>query len=246
MTQSRVAAFGSDDISDELNLATLSERELQILERAIDGLTDQQIGNAINISPSTVNSYWVRIRGKLGHLSRTDLVSRILRQRALRENEILRARISDLERQLATSQQSEWNGENAELLRIAFEAHPDPVLILDERSSIIMASRQACLFFGYPPAQIIGLCLSDLVMANRRSHGHAGPFSLQALESLGKLGLEYAVFARTKSGALIRVFLLLQSADFKDSRIGTCVIRPFTEEIQIRQAQAAVMLMDAS
>src|SRR5436309_15501282 len=108
----------------QLNLKALSEREIEILERAIEGLTDQQIGATINISASTVNSYWVRIRGKLGHLSRTELVSRILQQRALEQNDLLRARIQELEGELAATKKGAWNSENADFLRVVFEAHP--------------------------------------------------------------------------------------------------------------------------
>ena len=59
----------------------LSERELQVLEYAVKGHTDDMIARAMGIEKGTVNSYWVRIRGKLGHLSRTHLVSNYLQER---------------------------------------------------------------------------------------------------------------------------------------------------------------------
>ena len=230
----------------QLNLGALSDREVEILERAIEGLTDQQIGTAINISASTVNSYWVRIRGKLGHLSRTELVSRILQQRALEENDILRARIAELESDLELTDKTAWNSENAEMLRVVFESHPDPILVLNEKGTIIAASSKAGEFFGLEPKDLVGCPLDRYISSNARSNNKKAIFTLESLEKLGKLGLEYAIFARAKDGSLSRVFLMLQTANLGDSRIVTCVVRSFAEEIQIRQARAAVILADAS
>src|SRR5437868_5974451 len=100
---------------ENLNYANLSEREREILELAIDGLTDQQIGIRINISASTVNSYWVRIRGKLGHLSRTELVSRILQQRALADADLMRQRVEGLQAEIDALKSSAYNSENVEV-----------------------------------------------------------------------------------------------------------------------------------
>ncbi|RYZ87846.1 MAG: LuxR family transcriptional regulator, partial [Proteobacteria bacterium] len=57
----------------------LSQREREVLDLAIDGHTDEQIAQSIGISVSTVNSYWVRIRAKVGPHSRTEIVSKMLR-----------------------------------------------------------------------------------------------------------------------------------------------------------------------
>jgi len=228
-----------------LNLGALSDRELEILERAIEGLTDQQIGAAINISASTVNSYWVRIRGKLGHLSRTELVSRILQQRALEENDILRAKIAELDAELAKVKKAAWNSENAEMLRVVFESHPDALLVLDDKGVILAASAKAGDFFGHQPKELVGCPLDSYISSNSRANNKKSLFTLEALEKLGKLGLEYAIFARARDGSLSRVFLLLQTAKLGDTQIITCVVRSFTEEIQIRQARASVILADA-
>ncbi len=62
--------------------ADLSDRELQVLEYAVKGYTDDMIAQAMNIEKGTVNSYWVRIPGKLDHLSRTHLGANYLRLQA--------------------------------------------------------------------------------------------------------------------------------------------------------------------
>lgn len=57
----------------------LSKREEQVLELAVKGKTDDMIAQSLGIERGTVNSYWVRIRGKHGHLSRTHLVANYVR-----------------------------------------------------------------------------------------------------------------------------------------------------------------------
>ena len=61
---------------------SLSERELQVLDYATQGYTDDMIAQALGIGKGTVNSYWVRIRGKMGHLSRTHLVANHIQSKA--------------------------------------------------------------------------------------------------------------------------------------------------------------------
>jgi DNA-binding CsgD family transcriptional regulator len=59
----------------------VSTRERQILERAMEGMTDKEIACDLGISPATVKSYWLRIRQKVGGLTRTEAVARVLQQR---------------------------------------------------------------------------------------------------------------------------------------------------------------------
>ncbi|MGV3614131.1 MAG: helix-turn-helix domain-containing protein [Fimbriimonas sp.] len=84
-------------MAEEFNRSRLSRRECEILDFASDGLTDQQIALRLKISTSTVNSYWVRVRGKLGQLSRTELVATSLRQQAKLEMRELQAQTAHLE-----------------------------------------------------------------------------------------------------------------------------------------------------
>jgi DNA-binding CsgD family transcriptional regulator len=60
----------------------LSTRERQVLELAAKGHTDDMIASELGIETGTVNSYWVRVRGKLGHLSRTHLVANFVQGQA--------------------------------------------------------------------------------------------------------------------------------------------------------------------
>src|SRR5689334_16434395 len=79
-----------------LDLELLSTRERQILGLAVEGCTDEQIGQRLGITTSTVNSYWVRIRSKVGLLSRTEIVGGYLRQLAIVESAELRTMVERL------------------------------------------------------------------------------------------------------------------------------------------------------
>ncbi len=60
----------------------LSARELAVLNFAAKGYTDDMVASELGIQTGTVNSYWVRIRGKLGNLSRSELVAQFVQKNA--------------------------------------------------------------------------------------------------------------------------------------------------------------------
>ena len=57
----------------------LSPRESQIVDLAIQGLTNEAIAISLEISVGTVNTYWLRIRLKVGGVGRTDTVARVIK-----------------------------------------------------------------------------------------------------------------------------------------------------------------------
>lgn len=71
----------------------LSPREEQIVALCAEGLTNEAIAHELGISLGTVNTYWLRIKLKVGGLGRTDTVVRIIKERAekaLRESNVER------------------------------------------------------------------------------------------------------------------------------------------------------------
>lgn len=81
----------------------LSRREGEVLRLASNGFTDQQIAQSLGIRVSTVTTYWVRIRGKVGQLSRSEIIAGSVRQRSLEtlnelrsENARLRAELGEV------------------------------------------------------------------------------------------------------------------------------------------------------
>ena len=52
----------------------LSERELQVLQKGTEGLSNKQIASVLNIGPRTVQTHWRNIFDKLGVYSRTEAI----------------------------------------------------------------------------------------------------------------------------------------------------------------------------
>jgi hypothetical protein len=52
------------------------------LDLATKGYTDDMISHKLGIGKGTVNTYWVRIRGKLGHSTRSELVAHYVQRLA--------------------------------------------------------------------------------------------------------------------------------------------------------------------
>lgn len=77
----------------------LSPREEQIVELCTEGLTNEAIAHKLGISVGTVNTYWLRIKLKVGGLGRTDTVVRVIKDRAekaLRDANVERRSLTDM------------------------------------------------------------------------------------------------------------------------------------------------------
>jgi DNA-binding CsgD family transcriptional regulator len=62
----------------------LSPRESEIVELCMEGLTNEAIAHQLGLSVGTINTYWLRIKLKVGGTGKTDTVVRIIRERAER------------------------------------------------------------------------------------------------------------------------------------------------------------------
>lgn len=60
----------------------LSEREYQIAQLASEGLTDKEIARRINVSVTTIRTYWMRIRRKVRASNRAQAIVRALDSRS--------------------------------------------------------------------------------------------------------------------------------------------------------------------
>jgi len=77
----------------------LSPREKEIVELCIHGLTNEAIAHKLGLSVGTVNTYWLRIKMKVGGTGRTDTVVRVIKERAevaLRAANVERKSLTDL------------------------------------------------------------------------------------------------------------------------------------------------------
>jgi DNA-binding CsgD family transcriptional regulator len=77
----------------------LSSREEQIVELCVAGLTNEAIAKKLDLSMGSVNTYWLRIKLKVGGLGRTDTAVRVIKdraERALREANVDRAELAEI------------------------------------------------------------------------------------------------------------------------------------------------------
>jgi len=77
----------------------LSPREEEIVELCVEGLTNDAIAHRLGLSVGTVNTYWLRIKLKVGGQGRTDTVVRVIKDRAekaLREANVERKELSEI------------------------------------------------------------------------------------------------------------------------------------------------------
>ena len=63
---------------------TLTERQRQILEHTIDGLSAEEISKRLNLSPFTVNEHLDAVRRKLGAANRAEAIAIALRKHLLK------------------------------------------------------------------------------------------------------------------------------------------------------------------
>lgn len=60
----------------------LSPREEEIVDLCVHGLTNEGIAHRLGISVGTVNTYWLRIKLKVGGLGKTDTVVKVIKEKA--------------------------------------------------------------------------------------------------------------------------------------------------------------------
>lgn len=77
----------------------LSPREEEIVELSLEGLTNEAVASRLGISVGTVNTYWLRIKLKVGGQGKTDTVGRVIKERAenaLRDANVERKGLTDI------------------------------------------------------------------------------------------------------------------------------------------------------
>lgn len=147
---------------DERN--RLSQREDEVLRLAASGLTDQQIANVLNIKVSTVTTYWVRIRGKVGQLSRAELIALSVRQRSQEAMNELRMENARLKSEVSHRQSAENEAlRSAGILKASLDLVPEGMLIVRPDGGVAVSNRAAEGILGCGSKQLEGLCIQDLL-----------------------------------------------------------------------------------
>ncbi|MEQ1822235.1 MAG: LuxR C-terminal-related transcriptional regulator [Fimbriimonadaceae bacterium] len=122
----------------------LSAREKEVLDLAAQGLTDKAIANEIGISPTTVVTYWARIRSKMGAVSRAELVANSVRRQALSELDTLR---NELQQRIALESTLK---QDLAMLQGLLDSAPEAIIIVDPEGVVVSGNSRACELLECP------------------------------------------------------------------------------------------------
>ncbi len=211
-------------------LAPLSGRERQILVRAARGHTDQAIANHLGISLGTIGTYWGRIRSKLGHFNRTELVARYLEAESAESLVFLRERNRQLQAQI------EQERAGLEMLQAVIDSAAEAILVVNEAGEIQLANEDAAEMFGYPKQELGAMKVADLMPERfRQVHdGHRAAYLANPQKK--RMGEHRATLARRKDGSEFPTTTLLSSTQTPQGTIVTCIVRDLTREPEITDA----------
>lgn len=220
------------------NAPKLSPREEEVINLAAQGLTDNGIANRLEISSTTVNSYWVRIRSKLGSLSRTELVRDYLMagaEEALnavrQENERLQEQLHSLTHNGSHSitDSHSWNE--------VFQRSTDAVMIVATNGTIRLASPSACEMFGYEKDALLGMAVEDLIPLDMRAAHHLHRSDYVNQPSSRKMGGHLATPALRRDGTMFPLAVVLTPLDSVDEFYICCYLRNITLDLETARRQ---------
>ena len=213
----------------EFEIARLSQRENEILNYAAKGLTDIQIAHRLSIRTSTVNSYWVRIRSKVGHRSRTELVAMALRAKAEEDRTVLLDRAKELESFAAERDTLYSQAQSNALLNLGLDALPEAVAIIGEDGQTFYVNERLCRMFGYEADEICGRSI-DTILALKPSDGPLEPNGHQGCSLwaaiLQDIGREITFQARRKDSSRIVTRVRFGTPSTAEPRVIAGIFRP--------------------
>ncbi len=204
----------------------LSMRERQLLQMASRGHTDQSIANHLNISLATVNTYWGRVRIKIGHFSRTELVAKYLKSEAdvvvaaLREEN--KSLIGQIESYAMTQNMLQAS---LDMFRGLLETAPDAIVIVSEGGKIQFANEQAVDMFGYSEEELKSLTVEHLVPERYRQDHVKNRQEYHEHPTKKKMGEHLATLALRKDGTEFPMATALSAVYTPNGLLITCVIR---------------------
>ncbi|RYG18256.1 PAS domain S-box protein [bacterium] len=198
-------------------------------------MTDIQIAQRLDISQSTVNSYWVRIRGKLGQLSRTELVALALKQKHREEMAGLLAQQQAFEHEAGERLRDDDLIRQSELYRAALDSIPESVVVCDEEGTIVYANPRLETLFGYASGSLVGQPANKLIPERMYREKKRSINEFLADPHPVRVGVEEPIYARRGNGTEFRVIVLLDSVATTNGPITTCIVRDFVNEVDSRR-----------
>lgn len=204
-------------MSELSGIEGLTDREKDVLTLASRGFTDKEIASALGLSVSTVSSYWMRIRLKLGTNGRAESVAVAMQRAAESEIEHLAAEMEERSRREAK-------------FRALLEAAPDGVVVVDEGHRIVEFNAEAERMFGRSKESVVGQPVTMLIPDRyRESHRKLQEkYFVNPIKRPMGLGLE--LYGLRGDGIEFPVEISLSPVNTEDGKLVIAVVRAVGEE----------------
>lgn len=197
---------------------------------AVDGRTDEQIAQALGIRPGTVNTYWVRVRQKVGPLSRTEIVAGVLRHEMETRCEALRREIAELTATQRARPAPEEDGDGAEPWRFLSLAHHfDAALVMDRHGTIVYANPHARKLLRASRHELEGLPFWEIVAPEDRANcpERIRRFFADREDRRKVVGLDTPYYAYRRDGTRVRVTIAAEWFESPEGIIASVSIREY-------------------
>ncbi len=202
----------------------LSDREQQLLDLAAEGLTDTAIAHTLGISEATVNTYWGRVRIKLGPYNRTELVAKSLRRRSDELLSQLRAENQRLASRLSVVS-GEYGFEGGNLYKDLLEGSADAIFLVSQSGVIQNLSDAAAQLFGYARDELIDEPVSRLIPERYRRIHDTHREAYVAQPERRRMGEHQATLAQCKDGREIPIAASLSAVTTGGQTAILCIVR---------------------
>lgn len=218
----------------------LSVREREVVDLAIEGNTDEQIAQTLGITHSTVNSYWVRIRGKIGQFSRTEIVSKMVHLSYQDTHAGLLAEVDRLTRSLADSDASLARSRSDLVAERGMSWHvlalhfvPDAVLVAKSPGLIIYANLQAERLFHADPGALVGKAVCELTVPDGRDQQRERIRDFMEAARPGRMaiGVEEPYYAQHAHEANFRATIAVEGFDAPEGFMAVFTVREFLGDV---------------
>lgn len=204
----------------------LSQRERQILQLASAGLTDKAIASEIGISPTTVNTFWGRIRYKMGQASRAELVGSLARMEAEEDLRAAKALNDALLVEIALHRRTQEKlAESEARFRHLVDSVPDALVVVREDGLIDLVNNRFEEVFGYAKAEILGMPLDMLIPKRFKSRHRELASEFFATPRVRKMGGEMLFECARKDGSEFLAEIMLSPFSLGDLNLTVASIR---------------------
>lgn len=224
----------------DLDLGLLSGREREVVDLAVDGRTDEQIAQTLGLSVSTVNSYWVRIRGKIGSLSRTEVVAAVLRLELGSRCARLEAQIEKLTAERGAAREAQVRAEialasagGASWPLLALENLPAAALIVRSPGEVAWANHRALDLLRMNLGDLVGCPVWELTLGEDQPlwEGKVRNFFADVAAHRAQAGVEQAHYVRRGDGTNFRATLIAEAFETSDGPVGVVTFREYLDDL---------------